>query len=214
MIDLTRPENQEAVDELANMEELGEFVLKVLEIAKAEKKELMFDGFGTGNFRVKYNGEIVDIRLNMSVDPGDDPIDNWGYSMSIKDLRKPWVKKAIGNVADQKKMELRSITFKQFCLDAAGETLDLSDLEEQYPKLTYSDFLTAIGEEIGRLGTNFYYRPLPNREAFYMDFADKEMERKYIDNDPEFEATFGPVVKEMINAVHKKLKTLNEKKAA
>lgn len=213
MIDLTKLENQEAVDELSYLGFLGQFVLKLLEKAKAENKDLLIEGFGTGNFTIVYDGEPVYFMSKMSVDPGGDDIDRAQYSISKKDLRKPWVRGILESLPGYELIEKRAITLKQLCLDAAGESLDLIDLKEQYPKISTADILTVVEEELKKLGTNFRFRPLPNREFCYLDFVDKELERKYIDNDPTFEAMFGPIVKDIVTAVHAGLKAKNDKKS-
>ena len=214
MVNLLEPDNVEAVDELQYMGKLGKFVLMLLEKAKAENKPLYVEGFGEQTFTVSYNGDRVDFETRASIDSGDAPIEHAHYATLMENFKKPWVKEVMDSMQDEDWLERIPLSFTQFCREVGKETLDLIDLQEQYPNLTFSDMLRIIGEETGPLNQYFTYETAPGRECFAMNFADPAMEQKFLDDDPEFKQIFEPIVKEFIPKVHAKLDALNKEKAA
>ncbi len=212
LIDLRNPDNVEVVDGLQYMGELGKVVLKLLEQAKAENAEIKVAGFNTQKFTISYNGEQIFFYLNISIDPGDGPINSSHYKLRLEEYKQPWIRNILDGMENQNWLVKQPLTFTQLCQEASGQTLDLIYLKKQYTNLKSSEMLKIIGEETGKLNDHFYYEAAPGRECFKVDFKDPNMRDKFLNNDPEFKATFEPIVNELIPKVHAKLDALNQSK--
>lgn len=210
MIDLKDPSSQEAIDLLKEMGKCGEVILKLLEKAKQEKKELKVEGFGTQELTVVYDGDPIHFYLKVSTDQGDEPIKNSHYVLNLTDYKKPWIRTIVSQAPDTGWLEIAPLSFAQFCRAVTGKTVDLPELEKLYPNLNASAMIRVIGAETQNLNPYFNYRAAPGRGLFKMIFKDKTMENKFLNDDLEFVRTFGTMVNTIITAIHDKLSGLNE----
>lgn len=216
-IDLMDSMNSATIEELKERGPIGQFVVKLLDKARAEKQKVYVKGVNAMTTTVKYGNETADFILRASVDQGDAPIEHAHYELWMADYKKPWVREFIKPEESGEWLQLQEINFADLTEELTGQDLFLNNLERQFPKLTYREISGVIGEETDTLDEFFNYKK-GGRSAgawvFYMSFKDEDMYQKYLRNDPEVMAKLKNAATGYIPKIMAKLQTLNAQKAA
>lgn len=216
-IDLMDSMNSATVEELKERGPIGDFVVKLLDKARTEKKQVWVKGVNDMTTTVKYGDETADFILRASVDQGDAPIEHAHYELWMADYKKPWVRELIKPEESGVWLQLLPINFADLTKELTGRDLKLNVLEEQFPKLTYSEMMKVIGEETDALDEFFTYKQggkSAGAWGFYMMFKDEEMYQKYLRNDPEVMGKLRNAADGFVPKIMARLQELSAKKAA
>lgn len=218
MVDLKAAQNSDTIEVLEvlakNYGELGAIVINLVEKAKSEDKDIKIDGLGTSAITVMYGDQIASFYYRPSIDVGDGPIEHAHYAIRMYDYKKTWAREQIDKSPKSGWIEVFPITFAELCTAVSGKRFDSDLLETQYPKVKYSTILNIIAEETAILNEYFTYNPAPGLEFFKMNFINPQLREQYLNDDPKFYETFGPIVAKVTTSIHTRLAQLNAQSSA
>lgn len=214
-IDLTDPMNSIILEESKGKGPVGEFVTKLLDKGRAEKRKVYVKGPGTSTFTVKYGNETVDFILKASVDPGDAPIESAHYELWMIDYKKPWVRSLINPKESAEWLRLLPINFADLVMELTGKELKLNILQQQFPKLTYSEMIRVIDQETTAFDEFFTYKMGVSAGAwgFYMEFKIQDMYEQYLNNNAVLMERLQTITHAFVPKIMDRLQKLNEGKS-
>lgn len=213
--DLMDSMNSATLEELKARGPIGEFAMKLVEKARAEKQTVSVKGVNGLTTTIKYGNETVDFILKPSVDPGDAPVEHAHYEVWAADYKKPWVRSLLPEQSNEW-LTILPLNFADLTQELTGQDLKLNVLEQQFPKLKYGEMMTVIDEATGSLDEFFKYKLGQSAGAwgFYMDFKSEDMYKKYLANDPDLMGKLKAAATAYVPAIMSKLQALSAQKAA
>jgi len=213
MIDLKDKKNQYAIDDLKDQGAFGQFMLKLLDHAREENKSLEIEGFGTQQYNVFYDNDRIFFTIDVYVGEGGAAVEGIGMSTNIEFLKKPWVKRVMDEMPDKQWVKMHPPGFAPLYQEVTGrKMITMAELKSRYSGLRNIEIKDVIKAVLAPLAAYFKIKDVPNSYIFELQFINKEMRQKYLDDDPAFYAAMKPIFDEVVPRIYQELDKLSESK--